>query len=131
MNEYDWAEIKRFQNDVAEIEKSPLQDRKDGMNALDDRIKYGLDEYLKRFDWLLSGDYGYGVLADYNRCTKRMNRRAWLFINLAILECRTSNKYARDIWNSLDKTIQDKINAYLDECIEAHDLELAEQAAQA
>lgn len=122
MSDYDYERIerKRFNDDISEIEKSPLSDRKNGVSTMRELI--ASQTRLKHLaGMLIDGSYGAGAKFAFESMSKRMNRRAWIFITLAQLECRTSNRYARELWRDLPKEKQDEINLILDEVIHEHE----------
>lgn len=127
MDTYEITEISRFRKELTETEKSSLADRKAGKADLIEMLTTDLAQWEKRVEFLLDGDYGYGALASYNRCTKRMNRRAWLFNHIAVIEYKTSFKYACDVWHGLDTDLQASINVILDELIKEHDAKREEE----
>ena len=74
-----------------------------------------------RVRWILDGNYGAGALLAYNRLTKRMNRKAWLFVTIARLEFNVSNRAARKLWSLLTNDDQISINTSLAAIIDRHD----------
>lgn len=118
--QYEFSELQRFQREMAAIEKLPLTERKEGKEKLKELTNH-IDRFEHLSRLLIDGSYGAGAKFAFEMLTKRMNRRAWLFITIGMIECRTSNKYARDVWNELTPEKQAEINKMLDEVIAEHD----------
>jgi len=119
MNEsqYQMNEIIRFNKECQETEKAPLESRKQGKEAFKHTLETDLSHFLDCVNFLVNGDYGAGAKFSFERLTKRMNRRAWLFNTVAVIEYGTSIKYACEVWHSLDTDLQIAINAMLDDVL--------------
>ena len=121
--QYVTNEIRLFHKDLNEIEKLPLHERRENRDSFKQTLEQNVELFIERVSWLLNGSYGQGSFLTFEQMTKRMNRRAWLFVTTAALEWRVPNKFARDVWNKLDTDLQAAINRMLDEVIEEHESE--------
>jgi hypothetical protein len=122
MNEqFVMNELRIFHKDIQEVEQLPLHERKSNRDRFKETLEQNVELFIERVEWLLNGSYGQGSYLAFERLTKRMNRRAWLFVTTACLEWHVPNQYARDVWNKLDTDLQAAINRMLDEAIEHHE----------
>jgi len=112
--EYHNRDLITFSNALARVEKLPLIERRENRDELLSDLVADPHIIAERAQWLLRGHYGYGPQAAFNRLSPRSNRRAWLFNTVAAIEWHVPNKYARDVWNELDRITQAKINESLD-----------------
>lgn len=119
--EYQMNELTRFRKQLEETEKGSLQYRKDGIEEYKKCLENDLHHFETLISILISGDYGAGASFAFARCSKRMNRRAWLFNTLAVIEFQTSGKFACQLWHKLDTDLQLAINRILGDAIAEYD----------
>lgn len=118
--EYEANELRAFRKQLAQVESSPLADRREArrnwQTALTDTPLIA-----KRMSWLLCGNYGYGAMkaAQSVAQNKRMNRAAQLGQWLAALEWNCPADFARQAWNSLAPEHQNAVNAAIMEEVES------------
>ena len=125
MDNYEMTERMRFNRELEVINKKPLLERKEARDKLTDELSTleGARHFLTCCDFLLNGDYGAGAKFTWDSLTKRMNRRAWIFITVSQIEYGTSNEHAREVWGKLSATTQQLINNELDELIKLYEEE--------
>lgn len=122
-SEYEMNELIRFNKECQAIERAPLQSRQQGRTDLKDCLNNNLKHWITYIEFLINGDYGAGSKFAFERLSKRMNRRAWLFNNVAVIEFGTSLKMACEVWNGLDTDLQAAINVELDKILTETDKE--------
>lgn len=117
--EYEVNEISRFHKDLENIEKLPLQERKDNAYEWGESLRHtGGSKYncqgvvSERIVWLLNGSYGYGAMVKALEVAKnkRMNRAAWLAQTIAALEWHCPATMARKEWKKLHIIAQRAVN---------------------
>lgn len=123
IEDYQQAEIRRFQAEIARIEKAPLFDRREGKKELIFALNVNHKCITERISWLLAGHYGAGAYYSFKRMSKRHNRRAWLLINMAALEFNSPTRFTVEAWNGLTSIQQDNLNRAIDEHIREFDRE--------
>lgn len=111
---YERSEATRLYSQLQEIEKASLVDRKEAKREFSRILQHDLEHVYKCLDYLTNGDYGFGALNRIKQMTKRMNRRAGIFILLAAVEFQCPCKMACEVWNNLDTDLQAAINVEID-----------------
>jgi hypothetical protein len=104
-SEYENRELSQANQQLREVEKAPLADRKEAaanfLAAMRDHPQLVAD----RIGWLLDGNYGYGAMQMAKRVlgSPRMNRSAALTHMVGAFEWSTPSAMARAGWNKLTK----------------------------
>ena len=95
-DQYHNDEMKRLDNQLLAIERSPLADRREAMKDYADMMQ---DSALvgERVEWILGGSYGYGAMMRARDIAKRprMNRVAALSMLIAALDHNCPSAFAR------------------------------------
>jgi len=113
--EYENYEHRLFLKQLQEVEDLPLSERRENRIEYVNDLTNNPEIIIDRIGWIINGTYGFGPYNAFKKLSKRMNRRAWLFIVLAAIEWGVSNEFSRGVWNDLPKELQNKINAGIDE----------------
>lgn len=100
--EYERRERQEAQQQIAEIRRQPLSDRKEAQESFLEALR---DPALvaERLGWLLNGSYGYGakMMAQQVLKSPRMNRSAALTQMVGAFEWRVPDDMARTAWKKL------------------------------
>ncbi len=129
MNDYEMREAQLFHAKLNAVDCQSLHDRKDARARFLESVTQPATEHTRsgpelireRCSWLIDGSYGYGAMKAFERLSKRVNRRAWLFVTVAALEWQCPNKFAREVWKGLPLDVQEQINQGLDTLLSAID----------
>ena len=103
MNSYEVRELMEFRNQMEEVEKAPLAERKEGAVAWYNALMTDHMGVAQRVGWLLNGSYGKGSFDSACRVVNspRMNQVAWCAITIANLEYRCPARFAIQAWEKL------------------------------
>jgi hypothetical protein len=113
--QYEQAEASRLYKELQAVEQDSLINRKDAKREFSRLLQHDLSHIFKCLEYLCNGDYGFGSIHRIKKMTKRMNRRAGVFILLAAIEYKVPCKMACEVWKNLDTDLQAAINAKIDE----------------
>lgn len=120
-SQYVQSELSRFRKERHQIENAPLPELKEGAADLKKFLEEDFQHLLTQAQWIIDGSYGAGCQFAWQKLSKRMNRRAWLFNTYAIHAHRTNQRLASKVWHLLDTDLQAAINAGLDKIINEFD----------
>lgn len=104
--EYEANEARMFHRDLAEIERTPLNERKEAAAEFAEALRERPERVAERVGWLLGGNYGFGSYKAARDVLKRprANRAAWLVQTIASLEWRCPQRAAAKAWTGLTPT---------------------------
>ena len=100
---YEMQEAREFQQQLREVEKAPLADRKEAAAEFLEAMQDDPERVGERVGWLLDGNYGYGAMQAAKRVLKntRSNRAAQLTHMVAALDWQCPARAAMAAWKKL------------------------------
>lgn len=109
--EYETRESKLLANQLADVERAPLHERREAMADYADMMTRP-DIIGERIGWLLAGNYGYGAMVKAKDIASRprMNRVAGLSQLLAALDHRCPAAFARKAYNAMSKEQREAVD---------------------
>jgi hypothetical protein len=100
--EYERNELHHTQQQIQDVEKAPLADRKEAQAAFLDTLKTDPALVAERIDWLFAGNYGFGAMQMAQRVLEsRGNQEAMLVQLIGVLEWQTPGRMTADAWKKL------------------------------
>lgn len=117
LDNYELREVSNLVKEINAVEKASLIDRKENKQELIKILNNNLEHFFNCLDYICNGDYGFASQYRIKNMTKRMNRRAGIFILLSAVEYKVPCKMACDIWHGLDTDLQVAINTKIDEVL--------------
>lgn len=121
-DEYERREAKLLANQLADVERAPLHERREAMTSFAELLRLP-DAFRDRIEWLLAGNYGYGAMVKAKEIASRprMNRVAGLSQLLAALEDRCSAAFARKAYNAMNEEQRKAVDTAIMSAIERHE----------
>lgn len=103
--EYERRELQGAQQQLTEIERAPLADRKEAASEFFEAMRDRPEVVAERVGWLLDGNYGYGQMLMAKRVlgSPRMKRSAALTHMVGAFEWSTPGAMAIAGWKKLTK----------------------------
>ena len=101
--EYLRRERASFINDLKEVEKAPLAERREDSAQFEADLRDTPETVAERIGWILNGSYGKGSYDVAHEVIRRprMNRSAWLLQVVGALEWRAPVKGVIAAWKKL------------------------------
>ena len=101
--EYEAREARMAHQQLQDVEKAPLADRKEGAKNYLRAMSEDPALVAERISWLLDGNYGRGLMMKGKQIVQspRMNRTAALGVLIAAAEWQCPGRMAADMWKKL------------------------------
>lgn len=117
--EYESNERRMVRSKEIEVDRAPLSQRKEAQAELLVAMKDHPEIVAERIDWLLDGNYGYGlmVIAKEILGSPRMNREAALTQMIGVHEWGSPRVMTVAAWKKLSSTQQGKLSKIIDHVI--------------
>lgn len=130
--EYERNERTRFYNQLREIERAPLADRKEACREFFEAMRDDPALVAERVSWLLDGNYGFGSYQAAGEVARntRMNRVAWLTQIIGALEWQCPQRMLIAAWKKLSPSERENLRRYVDRVLQGWLKEQARQAAE-
>lgn len=127
--DYERRERAELRRRLDEVDKAPLNERKENLRDLEDmfssklaRLRDGIETVAERVGWLLDGNYGYGsyLVANEIAANRRMNRVAALTQLTLALEWGVPPRMSAAWWNKLSAPAKRELNDAVQAEIDGH-----------
>jgi hypothetical protein len=120
--EYERREHALFHQQLKNVEKAPLSERKENAEEFADALKHRPRTVVERIGWLLNGSYGVGSYEAANKIAKntRMNAGAWLTTTIAAIEWGTPQRMAIAAWKKLTPVEQNHLRRMIEDAVHNH-----------
>lgn len=114
---YELREIESFQRQLREVEKLPLQERKENAREFTEVLHNDPRLIAERIGWLLNGSYGRGSYTKALQVANspRMNQGAWLVQTVAALEWSVPGRMTAQAWHTLSVPQRSRLDILIKE----------------
>lgn len=111
--QHDHDEVRRWYNEVQEVEKAPLHERKEAAKEFYEAMRDAPELVAERVGWLIDGNYGQGAYLKAKQVlgmSKRANKAAQLNAMTAAMEWKCPGAMAVAAWKKLTPAEKAKLD---------------------